>query len=127
MTTNKQKATPAPGAAATGAAPPPPADAENKKGPNPNSPPAEEGAKEPNSPPAEETAKEATPPPAEEAAKVADSSKKEFHNYQARKYAIRHPYQEVKIPVSGSVTLFKDSWIDAQVGANVITDLGPAE
>lgn len=67
------------------------------------------------------------PKPDKEAAKEDGGTDKVFHNYQARKYSIRHPYQEVMVPVSGTVSLFKDSWIDVQVKAKVIVDLGPAK
>lgn len=98
--------------------------------------PGTDAAKADAAPPADPTTKKdedkTTPPPedtkaTEEVAKEDGDSEKEFHNYQARRYPIRHPYQEVKIPVSGSVTLFKDGWIDAQVSAKVILDLGPAK
>lgn len=51
---------------------------------------------------------------------------KKSHRYQAKRAPIYHPYQKKLIPVSGWAELVPDNWVEVQLSAKVITDLGAA-
>lgn len=43
-------------------------------------------------------------------------------HYRANYMPIYHPYQDVLVPVSGSVLLEPDNWVEVQLGANIISE-----
>lgn len=47
-----------------------------------------------------------------------------LRRYQAKRFPLHHPYQGRLIPVSGWVEMVPDNWLEVQVKANVIDDLG---
>lgn len=67
-------------------------------------------------------APDATPsekPAAKKAAAKEKEAVKVLH-YRSKTYPIHHPYQNLKIPISGSVRLVPDSWVEVQVAAGLI-------
>lgn len=42
------------------------------------------------------------------------------NRYRAKRVPIYHPYQAVLVPISGSVLLENDNWVQVQVAAKVI-------
>jgi hypothetical protein len=58
--------------------------------------------------------------PTPAAAKKAVPVKKTATHFRAVAAPIHHPYQKVTVPVSGSVLLEPDSWVEVQLAAKVI-------
>lgn len=54
------------------------------------------------------------------AAKTAAPVKKAAAHFRAVAAPIHHPYQNITVPVSGSVLLEPDSWVEVQLAAKVI-------
>ena len=54
------------------------------------------------------------------------SATPKLKKYRANKFPIYHPYQEKTVPVSGYVEMVPDNWVEVQVRAGVIIDMGKA-
>lgn len=82
----------------------------------------------PTPPSGETNAKPAAPaPPAAAAApkKAAPARKKTgAGRFRAVASPIHHPYQNIHVPVSGSVAMDIDSWVQVQLDAKVIVKVG---
>ena len=83
-------------------------------------------------PPAAETtavetgAVDQTKAPAKPAAKKAAAKKaaaKQYLRFRAKTYPIHHPYQDLKVPISGSVKMEVDSWVECQRDAGLIFEV----
>jgi hypothetical protein len=49
--------------------------------------------------------------------------KKTLLGFRAKHHPIRHPYQNVLVPVTGGVPLHRDNWVEVQVQAGVLIEV----
>ena len=66
------------------------------------------------------------PPAKKAAAKKAvakEAVAKQYLRFRAKTYPIHHPYQNLKVPLSGSVKMEVDSWVECQRDAGIIFEV----